>query len=236
MTVELSIIFPAYNEEPVIRQNLLQVKKKMDELHLNYEIIVVDDGSTDDTFQQAQWLEDVRLKVLASKPNRGKGYAIKLGMNKAQGAYRLFMDVDLSTSLDEIEPFLTVIRQGQSDLVIGYRNLRQNQPWYREFLGKGFTVLSRTLICCDYHDFTCGFKMFTASAGEKIFSRQRIYDWAFDAEILYLAKRGRLKVRSLPVQWQHEGDSKVHLVRDIVNSLISLLKIRWYALRGYYRP
>jgi dolichyl-phosphate beta-glucosyltransferase len=235
MAPELSIIFPAYNEAAVIRQNLLQVQKKLHEDHLEYEIIVVDDGSTDDTLGQAQLLEDAHLKVFASKPNRGKGYAVKLGMQKSQGAYRLFMDVDLSTSLDEIGKFLTVIRQGHSDVLIGCRNLRQNQPWYREFLGKGFTVLSSALVFCHYHDFTCGFKMFTAKASEKIFARQRIDDWAFDTEILYLANREHLKVDQLPVQWQHEGASKVRLGRDIVNSFVSLIKIRWYAFKGYYR-
>ena len=211
MSVELSIIFPAYNEGPVIHRNLLQVIKKLDERRLNYEIIVVDDGSTDDTLAQARLLEDARLKVLASKPNRGKGYAINVGMHQAQGQYRLFMDVDLSTSLDEIEKFLRVIRQGQSDMVIGYRNLRQGQPWYRAFLGRVFRGLSGMLICGDFPDFTCGFKMFTASASEKIFLHQKIYDWVFDSEILFLAKRYHLKVSQLPVQWQHEGNSKVRL-------------------------
>lgn len=239
MPPELSVILPAYNEGRVIKESLVAIKAKLDELGIDYELIVVNDGSKDDTKNAAGALKNPRIKVLSYENNRGKGHAVHYGMQKAQGQYRLFMDVDLSTDLGEIKKFLSEIRRGDCDIVMGNRNirssLRQKGPWYRAFLGRGFALVSGFWIGFHCLDFTCGFKMFTARAAEIIFSRQRLFDWAFDTEILFIARLHHMNVRQLPVVWEHRGNSKVRLGRDIAASLLSLIKIRYYALRGFYR-
>ncbi len=247
MSCELSIILPAFNEALVIKENLKTIEHKLNGLKLDYEIIVVNDGSSDNTLEKlSDWPNpdgtvgaNQRVKVFSYQRNQGKGYAIGYGMQKANGQYCLFMDVDLSTDLNEIEKFLVLMRQGLSDIVIGNRNMgslqEQKRPWYRAFLGQGFTLLSALMIGYDCQDFTCGFKMFTQQASQTVFLRQRIFGWAFDTEILLIARLHHLKICQMPVVWEHKGNSKVHIGRDILNSFFSLLKLRYYAFKGYYR-
>lgn len=239
MSCELSIILPAFNEALVIKENLKTIEHKLNALKLDYEIIVVNDGSSDNTLEKVSGWPSKRVKVFGYDRNQGKGQAICYGMQRANGQYRLFMDVDLSTDLHEIEKFLVLIRQGQYDMVIGNRNMgslqEQKRPWYRAFLGQGFTLLSALTIGYDCQDFTCGFKMFTQAASQTVFLRQRIFDWVFDTEILLIARLHHLKICQMPVVWEHRGNSKVHIGRDILNSFFSLWKLRYYAFKGYYR-
>ena len=237
---ELSIILPAYNEESCIETNLRQLKETLDTFDIDYEIIIVDDGSTDGTLSKVGNCESADIKALSYGRNRGKGYAIHHGMLNSNGKYKLFMDVVLSTSLDALGKFLELIRSGQHDVLIGDRKSKSSrleikQPFYRIFFGRGFTLLASLLIGRDINDFTCGFKMYTKEASDIIFKRQRIFNWAFDAELIYIAVAHDLRVHEIPVTWRHHGDSKVRLFRDITHSLHSLMAMRINALRGFYK-
>jgi dolichyl-phosphate beta-glucosyltransferase len=237
---ELSVILPAYNEEGEIQENTHRLKDHLDRLHIDYEILIVDDGSKDNTVREASCCESKNIRVLTYPDNRGKGYAIQYGMLNATGAYRLFMDVDLSTSLGSIEQFLQLIRSGQFDIIIGNRKTNPSlqkirQPFYRRFFGEGFTRLSSLMIGERFTDFTCGFKMYTKKTAEIIFRKQRIFDWAFDAELIYIALLHNLRIYEAPVVWKHHPDSRVRLLRDIVNSFYSLVEMRVNGWQGRYR-
>jgi len=236
---ELSVILPAYNEGEYIEVTLRQLKAELDKLNIPYEILVVNDGSKDDTAARATRCASGQIRVLSYAHNRGKGYAVGYGMRHASGKYRLFMDVDLSTSLDMVGQFLAILKEGSYDLVIGNRKTKFSeqkikQPFYRRFFGEGFTWISSLLIGRRTADFTCGFKMYTARAAEIIFTRQKIFDWAFDAELIYIALLHNLRIHEAPVIWQHHSDSRVRVVRDILTSLLSLFKMRINSLRGLY--
>jgi len=237
---ELSIILPAYNEGLYIEDSLKKIQDVVDKLNVTYELIVVDDGSTDNTLLKVKRCESSQVKVVTYFQNRGKGYAVKEGMLYAQGKYRLLMDVDLSTSLSAIERFLNLMRTNDYDVVIGNRKTHPHlqkirQPWYHRFFGKGFTWLSCLMIGCFLNDFTCGFKMYRKEAADIIFKRQRIFNWAFDAELIYIAMQHHLKIHQEPVEWSHHPDSKVRLFNNIVTSLAGLMQMRINGLKGYYR-
>ncbi len=239
-TRKLSVILPAYNEGNKIEQNTKLLKKELDSLNINYEIIIVNDGSVDDTLARAQKCESTNIRVLSYTPNRGKGYAVKYGMFHTTGQYRLFMDVDLSTSLDSIEKFWKLMCQNNYDMIIGNRKMdpllqKVRQPLYRRVLGTGFTWLSSLMIGRRFTDFTCGFKMFTQNAVEVIFKRQKINNWAFDTELIYIALLHRLKIHEVPVEWAHHPGSKVRVRRDMLTSLYGLIKIRANQIRGLYQ-
>ncbi len=237
---ELSVILPAYNEGKVIEGNLNILIQKLDDLGLDYEIIIVNDGSKDDTLEKITSCKHPRVKILSYAANRGKGFAVRYGVNAAVGRYILFMDVDLSTDLGEINKFMLTMRPGFFDVIIGNRKIDLSfqlvqQPFYRRFLGGGFAQLSSLTIGHRFLDFTCGFKMFTSTAAKRIFSRQRIFNWAFDTELIYIALLQGFKIHEIPVIWRDQGDSKVRLGREILSSLVSLMQIRINGLKGVYR-
>lgn len=233
----LSIIVPVFNEENRLH-SLDKVVTFFQPFPFQWELIVVDDGSTDSTLAKLEpWAAREEVTIIAYKPNRGKGYAIKQGMLQAKGQYRLFMDIDLSTPLEEFyhfQPFL-----GQYDILIGTRKRSQgqiieHQPWLRESLGRGFTWLSRMILQVQASDFTCGFKIFTDSAAKIIFPRLRIDRWGFDAEIIYLAKKFGLSVHEIGVRWRNDPLTKVNLKKDIWRSFRDLIQVRLNDWRGLY--
>ncbi len=229
--VELSVIIPAFNEAHVIENNVRQVIAALDKLKITYEIICVNDGSTDTTLASLERLRDSRINLLSYPENQGKGYAVRFGMNKALGKYRLFMDADLATSLDAIGIFYDQMCRGTYDLILGDRQSdstqqRQHQPLYRRILGRIFTLLSCLCVGRNINDFTCGFKIFSSPASTLIFNQQRINNWAFDTELIYIAVLNKLRIGQIPVAWKHQPHSKVRAMRDIVTSLRDLLRIR----------
>ena len=238
--IALSIILPAYNEGPKVKASVGKIEERMRLWDISYELIVVDDGSCDDTLKMVRECASDRIRVFSYERNQGKGYAVQYGMLRAKGEYRIFMDVDLSTSLEEMEKFFNEIRKKEFDVVIGTRKAdpslqKIRQPFYRRFLGGVFTKLSGFFVGCAISDFTCGFKMYTKSAAEIIFKRQRISGWSFDTELIYIAALHGLKIRELPVVWSHDSDTKVRVIQDIISSLLGLFKIRLNAARGLYR-
>lgn len=235
----LSVIIPAFNEGGVIGRNLGMVDQYLKGLGVDYEIVVVNDGSKDNTLMEISYLALDRLKILSYENNRGKGFAVYEGMRLSQGQYRLFMDADLSTDLNEIKNFLQRMRLGDVDILIGDRNtvgvLKQERPALRALLGRSFAQLSSMMLGFSLRDFTCGFKMFSALAAQEVFKHQHIWGWAFDSELMFIAHQKNLRVQGLPVRWRHEGNSKVNVLSSIANSLVELVKIRYYNFKGYYK-
>ena len=239
--MKLSIVIPAYNEATRIGPTLLAAYEYFKELFPDHELLVVDDGSRDNTsglVRQLQTEQIPTLRLLANGRNMGKGGALQHGMLAAKGDYLLFCDADQSTPFSEMEKFLPALKQNQP-VIIGTRKsdgaeVIKHQPWLRETMGKGFTVLSRTMIGVKVSDFTCGFKLFSREAAQAIFSRQRVYDWSFDSEILHIAVKLGYSITVVPVTWINSEDTRVNLVRDTINSFKGLLRIRYYSSAGAY--
>ncbi len=239
-SIELSIVIPAFNEEPVLQKCLEAVEDYAQKQTPTYEIIVVDDGSADRTSEIARAFKSGRnhMALLNNDRNRGKGFAVQRGMLAARGKLILFLDADLSTRPEEFDHLKEWFQQGY-DSVIGTRrtegaHIERHQSFLREKMGTIFTLLSRWLLGLTVSDFTCGFKCFSLEAAHSIFSLQTLHDWSFDAEILYIAKRQGFRVKEVPVNWKNADDSKVHIIRDSIRSLVGLLRIRINSLRGKY--
>lgn len=238
----LSVVVPMYNETKRIERTLPRLLDFLHTLPLSYEIVVVDDGSTDGTPQLAARLlrQEPQCRVLRQRQNRGKGRAIKRGMLAARGRYVLFTDADLSTPPTELARFWPWLKGGY-DVVIGSRkmagaNVIRHQPLWRESLGKVFTWLSDRLATRNISDVTCGFKCFSHDAAQEIFRLARINDWSFDAEALFLAQRLGYNIKEVPVTWHDEPGTKVRLLRDATGALQGLFRIRLNALKGVYGP
>ncbi len=234
----LSLVVPIYNESRRLDSTLPEFVRFAAGSGDPLELLVVDDGSTDGSAAMAATLIPPGLGRVLAEPHRGKGGAVRAGMLAAAGRRRIFMDVDLATPLEFVTPCLARLDEG-ADVVIGSRRvaaarIEQHQAPLREFLGRGFSLLSRTISGVDVSDFTCGFKGFTAEAAEAIFSRTRIDNWSFDTELLFVATRLGLRIEELPVRWRDDARTKVRLGRDIVTSLSGLLTIRVHHVSGRY--
>ena len=240
--IYLTILIPAYNEEKRLPESIRVIDAYCSK-HLDqpYELLVVDDGSQDQT---ASLMREMQKQIPALvlhqyAENRGKGYALRSGMHLAGGQFIVFTDSDLSTPIEEIQPMLEKLKEGAS-IVIATRKksgatLVQRQPLWRESMGKVFTWLSNVILGLNFSDFTCGFKGFEAMAGKQIFSLQKIRRWAFDSEVLFLAKQFGYKIVEIPVQWKDSPESKVHVIQDSASSLASLFLIRWNWFTGKYK-
>lgn len=236
----VSLVIPAYNEERRLKESLVAIQKYISEKPYAAEIIIADDGSQDETAAVADACLNGNYmhSIIRSSKNRGKGYAVKKGMLSAKGKYVVFMDADLSTPITELDKLLECFQE-DVDVVIGTRknkkaNVKKRQPFFREFLGKGFTLLSSMLLVRGVSDFTCGFKGFKNGVGREIFQRQLIWNWSFDAEILFLAHKLGYKIKEVPVTWVDAEGTKVRLFRDVIGSLKGILKIRINSFLGVY--
>lgn len=234
----LSIIIPLYNEQRRIA-NLSKVYKYLDKCNFSYEVLLINDGSTDNTIKEFKKIgKKFRFDILSYDQNKGKGFAIRQGMLKAKGKFRLFTDIDLSTPIKEFDKFLLNLEK--VDILIGSRRLNISnviirQPFLREILGRGFTLLSQKFLQLKLSDCTCGFKCFSEKAAHDIFTRQRINRWGFDSEILFLAKKIGFCIKEIPVSWSNNPDTKVKFPQDIIYSLWDLLKIRYYDFKKFYK-
>jgi dolichyl-phosphate beta-glucosyltransferase len=225
----LSIIIPAYNEEQRLGVTLERVSQYVREQTYNAEIIVVDDGSRDNTIGIAQRFSHVR--VIAQERNRGKGAAVRRGMLEARGDFRLFSDADLSTPITELPKLLYKAEQGIADVCIGSRalnrdNVKKHQPWLRETMGKSFNLLVQMVVLRGITDTQCGFKLFTARSASLLFSQAKIDGFGFDVEILYLAEKHGLRVAQESVLWFNDERTTVHPVFDALAMLREILRIR----------
>ncbi len=237
MSPEASIVVPAYNESLRMGPTLERIAEYCEGRRVSYEVIVVDDGSTDDTAAVARARG---ARVVALERNRGKGAAVRAGVLASRGASILFTDADLSTPIDQFRPFQEKLLEGY-DVVIGSRaiagsKLEVRQPWYRETMGKCFNWILRRVLPLELRDSQCGFKLFRAAPARRLFEAARIDGFAFDAEILFLAARFGYRVAEIPVPWFNSLPSRVDPLIHGLEMLRDLLRIRLFDLRGAYAP
>ncbi len=235
-----SIIIPAYNEGARVGDTLESVLAYAAERGWDAEVIVVNDGSRDNTAEivRSYVEKDPRLRLLENPGNRGKGYSVQNGMLHAQGKILLFSDADLSSPIQEAEKLFGALENG-ADIAIGSRWLQSNlqtqrQPLHRQLFGRVFNLLLRTMLGLSFKDTQCGFKAFTRSAAETIFPLQNIERWGFDPELLYLAKKFKFKVAEVPVAWAHREGTRINPLSDGAKMFLEMLKIRWNAVSGKY--
>ncbi len=239
--VQLSIIIPAYNEARRLPSTLHAILNYMQQKACDAEIIVVNDGSTDDTAHVVQSFAAryPEIRLIDNHANQGKGGCIRDGMLAASGDVMLFTDADNSTPIQDADKLLAAIGGG-ADIVIGSRWVNRQlqlvpQPWYRRLNGRIYNLLLRATLGLDYKDTQNGFKAFSRKAAKAIFSLQRISGWGFDAEDLFLAKKFGFTVSEIPVEYNYCADgSKIHPYRDGLRMLMELLRVRWYVLLGAY--
>jgi glycosyltransferase involved in cell wall biosynthesis len=235
-----SIIIPAYNESGRIRPTLDELLRYTQQRNWDVEILVVDDGSRDDTAQivREYGKSHPHILLLENPGNRGKGFSVRNGMLHARGDICLFTDADLSSPISEAPKLFDAITAG-ADIAIGSRWLRsdlqtERQPLYRQAFGRIFNIVLRLFLGLNFADTQCGFKAFRHQAAQRIFPLQRIERWGFDPEILFLARRQGLTVKEVPVVWAHSEGTRLHPFRDGLRMFIEVLRVRWNSITGAY--
>ena len=213
----LSVIIPAYNEEKRIAKTLQSVDAYLKQQPYDYEILVVNDGSKDKTAEVVKGAMAMiaNLRLIDNRANHGKGWVVRQAVLEAKGQIRLFTDADNSTSVDQIVNFLPYFEQGY-DIVIGSRRTKGaviavKQPWIRDFLGGIFRLIVHMIVPLGVKDSQAGFKAFSARAAEAIFPQQTIARWAFDVEILVIARKMGFKIKEVPINWINDTESHVKL-------------------------
>lgn len=231
-TPRLSIVIPAYNEAGRLPETLERIERFASENGWIAEVIIVDDGSRDET----ALLADIACRrnplfhLVTYRQNGGKGYAIRRGVMEATGEAILISDADLSTPLPEAKKLLAHI--SSADVVIGSRAVdeslvRVRQAWYRQRMGKIYNVLMRTITGLPFQDTQCGFKLLSSPVAKRIFREASVDRFAWDVEMLVLACRFGYTVREVPVEWVNSPDSRVRVVRDSSRMLLDTLRVRW---------
>ncbi len=235
-----SFIIPAYNESERLATSLPKVFAYIRERQMQAEVIVVNDGSSDDTAEVTRLFSSQYpgLRLLENPGNRGKGYSVRNGMLHGNGDVLLFTDADLSSPIYEATKLFGALEQG-ADVAIGSRWLQatlqtERQPWYRQLYGRLFNLGLRIVLGLKYRDTQCGFKAFTRAAAQTIFSRQRIERWGFDPELLFLADKFKLRTVEVPVEWAHDHRSKINPLRDGLKMGVEMVDIRVNDLRRLY--
>lgn len=235
----LSIVIPAYNEAERIPAALLAMDKQLSAVDYSYEILVVNDGSMDNTAVIVEGMTKMvrNLRLVNVKNNQGKGGTVREGMLAAIGRVRLFTDADNSTSIDQFEKMMPLFKDGYG-IVIGSRSVRgakldPPEPFYRQVIGKGLNLFVQLLLLPGIWDTQCGFKAYTDEAAEKIFALSRINGWAFDVETLAVGRRLGYKIKEIPVHWVDDARSHIKFSAGL-QFLAETCKIRWWLWRGGY--
>lgn len=237
MSVFLSVIIPAYNEENRLPDTLKQVFHFLDGQTFTSEVIVVENGSTDKTFAVAQRFAETHKNIRVLQTEKGKGVAVQRGMLEARGEYRFMCDADLSMPVDEITKFIPPALH-DFDIAIASRemkdSIRYNEPRYRHFGGRGINYIIQLLALPGLNDTQCGFKCFRADVVEDIFKLQTMHSWSFDIELLFIARYRGYHVREIAIDWYYHPETKVDAVRDALHMIGDIFRIRMNALRGKY--
>lgn len=241
----VSLIIPSYKDGERIGATLLEVGKYFKQKDMSYEILVVVDGSPDNTAEVARnyALQMDNIRVIDNPENHGKGYVVRQGLLEATGKYRLFMDADGSTSITHLESFFPALEEG-NDVVIGSRDIegafiQVHQPRYREIMGDmGNWAIRIVLGLWSYKDTQCGFKILTAEAAEQVANRMVVDRFGFDYELIILAHKLGFKVKQLPVRWMNEEGSTVGGLfgpNGFIQVFIDLFKTKWRLMIGAYK-
>jgi dolichyl-phosphate beta-glucosyltransferase len=234
----LSIIIPAHNEQNRLPGTLEQLLHFLDQQSFPSEVIVVENGSSDRTYEVARDFAERHPHLSVIQSEKGKGAAVQRGILAAKGEYRFMCDADLSMPVEEIVKFLPPNLQ-DFDIAIASREakgaVRYNEPSYRHWGGRGINFLIQTLILPGLNDTQCGFKCFRAAVAEDIFKRQTLDGWSFDIELLYIARRHGYRIVEIPIHWHHFSDSKVSALRDALRMIQDIFRIHANAWRGLYR-
>jgi glycosyltransferase involved in cell wall biosynthesis len=234
----LSIIIPAHNEENRLPGTLWQILRFLEGQSFSSEVIVVENGSVDKTFEVAQEFAQQYRNIRVIQSERGKGAAVKRGMLEAQGEYRFMCDADLSMPVDEIVKFIPPMLE-DFDIAIASREakgaVRYNEPAYRHYGGRGINFIIQTLILPGLNDTQCGFKCFRAAVAEDIFGLQTLHGWSFDIELLYIARKHGYRTKEIPIHWYHHPETKVSALRDAVQMIKDIFRIHANARRGVYK-
>lgn len=229
---KLAVVIPAYNEEARLGRTLERIRDYFSGQQYTWSVTVVSDGSTDATegiagdFAQ----QDERFAVIACRPNRGKGAAVRDGMLEVEGELLLFSDADLAAPIEEVEKLLPAIEAG-ADIAIGSRPLKESrlevrQPFYREWLGRASNMLVQALAVKGIKDTQCGFKLFRRDVARDVFSRCKLNGFSFDFEALMVARDLGYKIAEIPIRWAHQEGSKVVFWRDYPRALRDLVMLR----------
>ena len=241
MDLTYSFVIPAYNESERLAVSLPKILDYIHQRQLQSEIIVVNDGSTDNTADVVRqfMLQEPEIRLVENPGNRGKGYSVRNGMLHARGDVMLFTDADLSSPIYEADKLFAALGQG-ADIAIGSRWLRaelqtERQPWHRQLYGRCFNLALRVTLGLNLCDTQCGFKAFTRAAAQTVFTRQRVERWGFDPELLFLAKKFKLRTTEVPVEWAHDHRSKISPLRDGLKMGVEMLSVRWNDIKGLYR-
>ena len=237
--MKISIVIPVFNEEKRIENTILEIIRYLNRQKYDYEIVIVDDGSTDNTRRVLQKLKENYQKIYLahSIKNYGKGHAVKMGMNITTGELKLFMDADHSVKIDNLEKFIREIKNG-CDIVIASIYLPGSKiisqiVWYKNILGKASRFFIKKFFLKNISDTQRGFKLFTREVAGEIFKRQTIDRFAFDIEIILIAERLKFKVKEIPVVWDNPFDSRVKL-KDYFWALLDLGRAVWSIIFKVY--
>ncbi len=237
----LSIVVPAYNEGLRIGNTLAKVRSYLETRNYPVELIVVDDGSTDDTARILEAVEERHpaIRVLRNERNRGKGYSVRRGVLEARGRFVLFTDADLSAPIEEANKLLAALESTGADAAVGSRALERrligiHQPWFREWAGRFFNLLVRFFTGLKLRDTQCGLKLFRRASTRRAFELQRVEGFGFDPEVLFLIERLGGKLAEVPVRWDDNPATKVRFLRDATRMMLDLVALRWRASTGRY--
>jgi len=229
----LTIVIPAYNESGRLPSSLEKIVAWAQSQTITVDLLIVDDGSTDGTAEEAQkaLADRLPLTILTNSPNRGKGFSVRRGMLQAQGDCALFTDADLSTPIEEADRLLAAIEEG-ADIAIGSRAtegavIDVHQPWWREAAGKLFGILVGALILPGIRDSQCGFKCFRRETTQLLFAVQTLDGWAFDVEILLAARKYGFTVAQVPVHWANDPATKVRMLTDGPRMILDMVRAKW---------
>jgi dolichyl-phosphate beta-glucosyltransferase len=235
-----SIVIPAYNEGQRLGETLEKVLAYVRQQRWDAEVIVVNDGSRDNTAQIVRAFAEKNpiVRLVENPGNRGKGYSVRNGILNSRGDIVVFSDADLSSPIEEMPKLLQALAAG-ADIAIGSRWLRselqtQRQSLHRQLFGRVFNGLNRIILGLQFKDTQCGFKAFTRRAAQTVLPLQRIERWGFDPEILFLARKFGFRVEEVPVHWGHIGGTRINPLMDGARMFEEMLRIRWYDLTGKY--
>ena len=239
--MRISIVIPAYNEQKRIAKTLSKIFYYLKKDSVDAEVIIVDDGSRDDTFLIVNRFKDKysNIIILRNDSNKGKGFSVRKGVLAAQGECILFIDADNSTPIQEMRKVVPLISDGKCDVALGSRsiegsNVKLRQPYFRILMGRVFNLFVKCLFYRDFKDTQCGFKAFSKKAAQIIFERQTIECFSFDVEILAIAKVHNFKIQQVPVVWVNNAQSRVNPLFDSAQMFIDLFVIKINLLRKKY--